>query len=313
VFSVIIPLYNKAPYIRRTIDSVLNQSYTEYEIIVINDGSSDGGEEIVKREYGDQILFIHQANQGVSVARNTGIGQAKYSWIAFLDADDYWHPEYLSQIHRAIKAHSDILVFGTSYTSNSSFPVLSSRLPFIVFNNYFKEAIRNTYFFTSATVINKDFFYNSKGFDSQLTLGEDLDFLFRVNLQCEKVYYLAFPLVYYSQEDEFSEVRKNHLIENSLVSKIFSYQFNDRMIPSQWDDFTNFRVKWVLFNLFPYFKDLRNAKEIKKILGRTKGRFFLVRMFYLFPFSILAYVFRSVSFSKLFRNYMKFCFRYIYT
>ncbi len=69
MFSIIIPLYNKAPYICRAIDSVLQQYFKDYEIIVVNDGSTDGGEKIVKEKYEGKINLIHQENQGVSVAR----------------------------------------------------------------------------------------------------------------------------------------------------------------------------------------------------------------------------------------------------
>jgi glycosyltransferase involved in cell wall biosynthesis len=76
LFSIIVPLYNKAEYINRALDAVLNQSFTEYEIIIVNDGSTDGSEKIVEDKFGPHVRIIHQKNQGVSTARNTGIQYA---------------------------------------------------------------------------------------------------------------------------------------------------------------------------------------------------------------------------------------------
>lgn len=87
--SVIIPTYNLARYINETVDSVLGQTYKNYEIIIVDDGSTDNTKEALS-EYGGKITYIFQENQGVSAARNKGIKEAKGEYIAFLDADDLW-------------------------------------------------------------------------------------------------------------------------------------------------------------------------------------------------------------------------------
>ena len=89
-FSIVIPLYNKQDCIRQALDCVFNQSFQDFEVIVVDDGSTDRGAEIV-REYKDERLrLVSQKNSGVSAARNAGIAAAHNSWIAFLDADDIW-------------------------------------------------------------------------------------------------------------------------------------------------------------------------------------------------------------------------------
>lgn len=96
MISIIIPLYNKATSIKRTIHSVLSQSYTDFELIIINDGSTDNSAEIVNKQFYDKrIRYIYQDNAGVSSARNRGIKEAIGEWILFLDADDILYPNAL--------------------------------------------------------------------------------------------------------------------------------------------------------------------------------------------------------------------------
>lgn len=115
MFSVVIPLYNKAHIIEHTILSVLSQTFHEFEIIVIDDGSTDNGVEVIKKFTNDfRIRFFNQQNQGVSVARNRGIKESKFQYIAFLDADDEWLPNFLFKINEAIEKFSNFNLFGTS-------------------------------------------------------------------------------------------------------------------------------------------------------------------------------------------------------
>ncbi|EFT3180475.1 glycosyltransferase family 2 protein, partial [Escherichia coli] len=97
--TVVIPLYNKSQSIESTIKSVLNQTHTDFELIVVNDGSTDGSENVIKQFTDERIKLLNITNSGVSVARNTGIRSAKSSYVCLLDADDYWLPNHLEKIN----------------------------------------------------------------------------------------------------------------------------------------------------------------------------------------------------------------------
>jgi glycosyltransferase involved in cell wall biosynthesis len=116
-FSVIIPLYNKKIYIKDSIDSVLSQSYKNFEIIVLNDGSTDGGELIVKQMQADddRIRLISQENGGVSAARNAAISECKYDYICLLDADDDWTTDFLQVMHEMVTEFPEHKIFSVRH------------------------------------------------------------------------------------------------------------------------------------------------------------------------------------------------------
>jgi len=314
LFSIIITLYNKSEFISRAIDSVLDQSFKEYEIIVINDGSTDGGEILVLEKYVDKVRLIHQTNQGVSEARNTGIDKAKFPWIVFLDADDYWHPDYLKFVSQVIEKHPENGIIGTRYSSDTleAKPIFS----YHKLENYFKLAIRNTMYFTSATAVRKDFFDHNPGFDPEIRLGEDIDVWLRASLHFGDGWYISSTLVYYGQEDEKRATKKIYPIDHTLIPKLLSkdyYSKAKKISKCTEEEFLDFREKWIYFTLFPHFGLDQNQKRIAELIRSMPNRYILVRVFYFFPFGLLQKFFGNEFFAGLFRNYMKFCYRFIYT
>jgi glycosyltransferase involved in cell wall biosynthesis len=110
--SVIIPTYNRAGYLREAVDSVLNQGFRGFELIVVDDGSTDGTPRLL-REYGDSIRVLRQENQGVSAARNAGIASGRAELIAFLDSDDVWLPGKLARQVEFFRQNPEILICQT--------------------------------------------------------------------------------------------------------------------------------------------------------------------------------------------------------
>jgi len=182
-FSVVIPLYNKASHIQRALDSVLAQTLGDFELIVINDGSSDGGERVVGACSDPRVRLVNQQNQGVSAARNKGVVQASAPHVAFLDADDAWQPGFLAEIAPLIAASPDSALFATAYemlspdgkTRDYSAAAVGPALSSGVFLDYLDCVGRDTYpFYTSSACVNRAAFLDCGGFDRSLQIGEDV-------------------------------------------------------------------------------------------------------------------------------------------
>ncbi len=177
MFSVVIPLYNKELSIRNTIQSVLDQTCQDFEIVVVNDGSTDNSAAVVEAIEDDRVRLIHQKNQGVSAARNRGIEEARYEWIAFLDGDDLWKQHHLHEVKVMIKAYPNERVYVTSFEHADKRNIFkhSRKQPVFVVENYFKEAMDELLMWTGAVVVHKSCIAQVGGYNENLNRGEDLD------------------------------------------------------------------------------------------------------------------------------------------
>ena len=205
LISVVIPLYNKQDYISDTIQSVLRQTYQNFEIIVIDDGSTDKSSAIVESINDNRIRLFKQPNAGVSTARNTGIAKSRGEWIAFIDADDEWESEYLKHQIELIETFPQCSVYATNYTfkfidgvtSNTVVNKLEFEEECGELINYFAVAsFSNCHLWTSAVVVRKDALQKVGGFPERITSGEDL--LTWAKLVCiYRVAYSRRPLAIY--------------------------------------------------------------------------------------------------------------------
>jgi glycosyltransferase involved in cell wall biosynthesis len=197
--SIIIPTYNRQEYVQEAIDSVLAQTYTDYEIIVVDDGSTDGTGEALQARYGSRIRYLWQENQGESVARNHGIELAQGEYIAFLDSDDLWLPSKLEQQVAYLEASQNVgMLFarawlidehGARYGEDPH--VTSRRTPRSLTIN--DLLMQNSVSGPSTVLIRREALANSGGFDPEIKYGEDWDLWLRV-VQTAPIHAIEIPL-----------------------------------------------------------------------------------------------------------------------
>jgi glycosyltransferase involved in cell wall biosynthesis len=219
MFSIIIPLYNKAPYVLNSIDSILNQTFQKFELIIVDDGYTDDGLIKIKNRKAEicvnnpklsgKIKLVEQANQGVSIARNKGVKIASYDYVAFLDADDWWDIGFLENMKSLIEDFPDAGVYGCRY-----FWVKNRKIKPSI--NHENEEFRGYIDYLKAynfawwmplssisVVIPKRIFIEFGGFKPNLKFAEDFDLWIRIALKY-KVGYTNKPLAYYNQDVELS-------------------------------------------------------------------------------------------------------------
>lgn len=192
-FSIVIPLFNKAGYIENTLKSVLNQTFTDYEIVVVNDESTDESEAIVLGFNDKRIQLYNQKNQGVSAARNFGVEKSKGKLIAFLDADDYWFLNHLEELANLYHKFPDSGIYCSRYkikTSKNHFQVpnhngIESSYIGIV-KNYFYSNRPFRITWTSSLAVPKEILKKFGGFTPGVTNGQDLELWTKIGI-CHQV------------------------------------------------------------------------------------------------------------------------------
>lgn len=229
--SVVIPLFNKANSIMPAINSVLSQTFKPRELIVVNDGSNDGSEILVENIENPIVKLIHQANQGVSVARNVGISEAKGDWIAFLDADDLWMPDFLESIAKLHFQFPEAEVLATAYeflyANGTKSNISLNKLPFEgdsgYLTNYFHVAASShPPICSSAVAVKKSSLDHVNGFPVGLKSGEDLITWAKLFLDFQVAYSRKVGALYIHQPANsgisFSREQKHDPVGESLLA-----------------------------------------------------------------------------------------------
>lgn len=176
--SVVIPLYNKEKYILQTVALVLNQTYEHFELLIVDDGSTDNSLSLLSEVNDSRLRVLSKSNGGVSSARNYGITNAKYDYVAFLDADDAWKPNYLENIAHLVANYPKAKVFATNFERNyrgNKRVAATANIPEGYIENYFKLALKQTIIHTSSVTIHKSVFKEVGDFDERIARGEDMD------------------------------------------------------------------------------------------------------------------------------------------
>jgi glycosyltransferase involved in cell wall biosynthesis len=205
--SIIIPTYNQSQYLSEAIDSVLAQNYKDSEIIIVNDGSTDSTEKIIKhyqQKYPEKIKYFYKKNGGQASARNLGMKNAQGEHFAFLDADDLWLPEKLEkQINKLQESNADICytdaeMFGNELVAGKRF----SEIAEFHEGKILKELIK-TNFIVNSSVLMKRLVFEKVGFQKKfLKRVEDYEYWLRVALNNFQLVFIGEPLVLYRVHEE---------------------------------------------------------------------------------------------------------------
>lgn len=229
MISVVIPLYNKEKQIERTLRSVFAQTYTDFEIVVVNDGSTDRSAAVVESLNDPRIRLVTQKNAGVSAARNRGIREARGEYIALLDGDDEWKPEFLETMTSLTEKYPHCEVFAGNYTqvdcNGRQSPTIINGIAFDgpdgILDNYFTVASQsNPPVWSSCVMTTKDVFDSVGGFPIGVRSGEDL--LTWARIACRyKIAYSRLPLAYYNMGEgyDFSNLPPRNQDNDDPVGK----------------------------------------------------------------------------------------------
>lgn len=234
--SVIIPLYQKAPYIERCLDSVAAQTLADYEVIVVDDGSTDGGGDLVRARHDPRLRVIRQENAGEGAARNRGIAEATGAWVALLDADDEWRPSFLEATLEVAVTNQDLVaVFANILDARSQQPLLQSHGSGLVPDYFdFVMANRGLGMTSMATLARRDALQTCGGFREGVRLGEDHDAFARLAWE-GRVAYLAEALAVYHSGTPGSSMSRARAAMPAFPETVRSYRERRRAgrIPAQ--------------------------------------------------------------------------------
>jgi len=271
-FTVIIPLYNKEKYIENAIKSVLDQTFTDFEILIIDDFSSDKSAVIASKFESEKVqLIYHEKNCGLSATRNTGIKKANSNYITFLDADDLWKPTFLESIFQLIQNFPEARIFGTNYEEVWDTVIKNPRngseiLPinFTGYINFFKINVKQGIYNHGSVCFHKEVYEKVGFYNEKINFSEDLDFNIRANYNFKLAYTNSIQMRYFMQTE-------NQLTQSSLLNKTipdFDTYENWAKTNSDLKKYLDFE-RYVLGKRLKKNNDLRWKKMIATIDSRN--------------------------------------------
>ncbi len=276
-FSIIMPLYNKAPYVRKAVESIVGQTYGDWELIVIDNGSTDGSDEIVAGITDSRIRIIRlKENIGPGGARNHGVSESTAPWICFLDADDWWEPTFLEEMTRLTERHPDAGIYGTNY-----YIVKNGRkrvAPIGVDEDFTEGEINYCKVYaktlcmplTSITVcMPRAIFDDAGGFPTDIHLGEDFLLWIHIALK-HKVFFLNKPLSNYNQDVDVT-FRGTHHLRNPKEHMLWNLEKIDTIAQGN-TDYNILKDKLIISSMLPYLAQRKRASDAHNILKNIDWR-----------------------------------------
>jgi glycosyltransferase involved in cell wall biosynthesis len=283
--SIIIPVYNKAAYVRETLESALGQTYPNIEIVLVNDGSTDGSLAILeefKSRYSDKIILIDQENGGVSKATNIGIQASRGDYIQFLDADDLLSPDKIALQINLLRGKSPLILSSCEWVNFKDDIKNYSRIPYGVFKDFdsglewllyswnYMEMMADSSWLTSKKLIDL-----AGNWNESLLINQDGEFFMRVLLKCKGVRFDSVSKVFYRNLTEESVSRqKTYHANRSLLDSFKSYQKEIlQLVDSKKIRIALKRVYLkFIYDTYPHYPDLINeAKVLIDLLGVSEA------------------------------------------
>jgi glycosyltransferase involved in cell wall biosynthesis len=260
-FSVIIPLYNKAPYVAKAISSVLNQAFDDYELIIVDDGSKDESAVIAAQTIlgHARCRLLKQENAGVSEARNKGAAVSQGEYLCFLDADDWWESLFLAEMDKFVSVFPDAGIYGSNYTIVNETKHKTHVANVGVAQGFEKGYINYCQVYaktmamplwTGAVCVPKRVFDEMQGFPKGVELGEDFLLWIRIALKY-KVAFLNKPLSNYNQDVDIvnRSVGNLHMPERHMLWNVGFLAEEEKHNPDYKQLIDNLRV----YDLLPYY------------------------------------------------------------
>lgn len=280
--SVIIPTYNSSEFVLQSVESAINQTLRPFEVIVVDDGSTDGTPNLIKNHFPNVIVLENQ-NNGAAAARNYGIRYAKGNWVAFLDSDDIWDNKHLENILSILMSEKSLVWCAGAWTMINN---LNEKIFFNCYNGKylrdkiieniflaykdFDNKVRSEIISTCAVVAKKDILVECNGFNEKMKTGEDIDLWFRIATK--------YPVLGYSQENNFFYRRINSvsLTLSNQNSKVADIQFN--RIQISWQSVadaskSNRKIYSIWLNVW-LFRLLKRAIKERNYMVLVKTRSF---------------------------------------
>lgn len=273
-FTVVIPLFNKSNYITNTLKSVLAQTFQDFEVIIVEDCSTDASLEIVSKIQSDKIRIIqHEKNKGLSASRNTGIKNATTKHISFLDADDLWKPNYLETIYSLIQKFPECKLFATNY--EEIYPNQLSLIPTTKLINQEKETVIADFFESNLSqhiycccslCVDKSVFETVGYYDEKITYGEDVDF----NIRANNVFLLAYSTEVLVSYILYTENQiTNTQLKNKTLTNFDAYESLGIVKPSlkKYLDFN----RYIMAKYYKMEGDFESYQKIKACISNDSS------------------------------------------
>ena len=276
-FSIIIPLYNKVPYVAKAIQSVLAQTFTDYELVIVDDGSEDNSADVAAKVIEGHVncRLMKQENEGVSVARNNGVSVSQGECLCFLDADDWWEPTFLAEMDQLVAEFPDAGIYGTNYTIVNE-TKRKTRIANVAVDKGFEKGYINycqVYaktlampLWTGAVCVSRKVFDEMQGFPKGIKLGEDFLLWIRIALKY-KVVFLNKPLSFYNQDVEETNrgVGRLHKPEEHMLWNL-GFLVEEERINS---DFKQLVDNLRTYVLLPYYLSKQYHEDAERELDKV--------------------------------------------